>query len=185
MGYGCSYQDITELINQTKLLRESERKYSLLFENMGQGIIYVDENRDDKVESVSYIIEEVYNDFEIISGISKEVAIGKDFIRLFPVIKDLIPNIYALYHEVLYTGEEKSFTIYSEVETSGLIFLFSPEEDKIAILFRDVTERILSQQRMKKMNSAIEQSSGMVTIIDIEGTIEYVNPKFTYVCNRA
>lgn len=43
----------------------------------------------------------------------------------------------------------------------------------------DVTERVESEDRVRKLSRAVEQSSSLLLITDIEGKIEYVNPKFT------
>jgi two-component system cell cycle sensor histidine kinase/response regulator CckA len=46
-------------------------------------------------------------------------------------------------------------------------------------IFRDVTERLRSEEELQKMFLAVEQSPVSVVITDFKGTIEYVNPKFT------
>ena len=43
----------------------------------------------------------------------------------------------------------------------------------------DVTERMESENRLRKLSRAVEQSSSLLVITDTEGKIEYVNPKFT------
>jgi PAS domain S-box-containing protein len=47
--------------------------------------------------------------------------------------------------------------------------------------FRDVTERYLAEGELRKLSRAIEASPASVVITDIDGTIEYVNPKFSEV----
>ena len=49
------------------------------------------------------------------------------------------------------------------------------------VTFRDITERKQAQAQLQKLSSAVEQSSSSVVITDVEGRIEYVNPKFTQV----
>ena len=44
--------------------------------------------------------------------------------------------------------------------------------------FRDITERTLAEGEFRKLSSAIEQSPASIVITDVEGRIEYVNPKF-------
>ncbi|NPV50234.1 MAG: PAS domain S-box protein [Candidatus Methanofastidiosum sp.] len=46
---------------------------------------------------------------------------------------------------------------------------------------RDITEAKLAQDELKKVYMAIDQGPGIVVITDIEGKIEYVNPKFSEV----
>jgi len=44
---------------------------------------------------------------------------------------------------------------------------------------RDVTERRAAQEEIRKLSLAVEQSPTTVVVTDTQGTIQYVNPKFT------
>ncbi|WP_127476857.1 EAL domain-containing protein [Sulfurivermis fontis] len=43
---------------------------------------------------------------------------------------------------------------------------------------RDITDRVQAEERLRKLSQAVEQSPVSVIITDIDGAIEYVNPKF-------
>lgn len=43
----------------------------------------------------------------------------------------------------------------------------------------DITEQIQVEQELRKLSRAVEQSSATVVITDVNGRIEYANPKFT------
>lgn len=51
--------------------------------------------------------------------------------------------------------------------------------EKTRILNEEIQERKQAQEELIKLSQAVEQSPAMVLITDLEGTIEYVNPKFT------
>mgnify|MGYP003433480264 FL=1 len=48
-------------------------------------------------------------------------------------------------------------------------------------LRREVAEHKQTEERMRRLAHAIEQSSGSILITDSTGVIEYVNPKFTQI----
>ena len=54
-------------------------------------------------------------------------------------------------------------------------------KDILYAIIHDVTERIRSENQLKKLNVAVEQSPAIVLITDPDGKIEYVNPAFTKV----
>lgn len=49
------------------------------------------------------------------------------------------------------------------------------------IVLRDITEHSRAEEALRKFYRAVEQSPASVVITDTQGTIEYVNPKFTQV----
>lgn len=48
-------------------------------------------------------------------------------------------------------------------------------------VFSDITERKQAEDKLRKLSQAVEQSPVTVVITDLEGSIEYVNPKFTQI----
>lgn len=46
------------------------------------------------------------------------------------------------------------------------------------VVFRDITERKKTDEHLKRLSSAVEQTADAVVITDRAGTIEYVNPAF-------
>ncbi len=43
----------------------------------------------------------------------------------------------------------------------------------------NITDRMLTEERLRKLSRAVEQSPAAVVITDLKGRIEYVNPRFT------
>jgi len=65
-----------------------------------------------------------------------------------------------------------------EVEISSFAHTFRGRAARVAIV-RDVTEQNRAERELRKLTRAVEQSPATVVITDLEGRIEYVNPKFT------
>jgi PAS domain S-box-containing protein len=49
---------------------------------------------------------------------------------------------------------------------------------RLAIYARDITEHKEAEEELRKLSRAVEHSPASVVITDVEGTIQYVNPKF-------
>jgi PAS domain S-box-containing protein len=64
------------------------------------------------------------------------------------------------------------------VEVNANHLEFDGKEYSIAYA-RDITERQRVQEQLRKLSLAVEQSPASVIITDVQGNIEYVNPKFT------
>lgn len=54
-------------------------------------------------------------------------------------------------------------------------------EERTQKLTEEITERRRAEDSLRKQSRAVEQSPAMTVITDIEGRIEYVNPRFTQV----
>ncbi len=131
-------------------------------------------------------IEYVNKKFTQVTGYSYEEAIGQN-----PrVLKsdDRAPEEYKDLWETITSGREwqgefcnkdKNGTIYWEAAS------ISPVKDDAGVITHfiavkeDITERKQSEENLRKLSQAVEQSSSSVMITDTEGKIEYTNPKFT------
>jgi len=50
---------------------------------------------------------------------------------------------------------------------------------KLTGTITDITDRKQAEEKLRKLSTAVEQSSASIVITDIKGDIEYINPKFT------
>ncbi|MBK7659082.1 MAG: EAL domain-containing protein [Betaproteobacteria bacterium] len=65
------------------------------------------------------------------------------------------------------------------LETSGIpIFDIAGAFKGYRGIDRDVTHRVSSEERIRKLSRVVEQTANAVMITDVSGRIEYVNPKF-------
>lgn len=81
---------------------------------------------------------------------------------------------------------EKSFVLAVGIE-HWFSFIYSPAHTEngniLGVCFNtiDVTENKQAEQALRKLSRAVEQSPSSIVITDLDGIIEYVNPRFTQV----
>ncbi len=63
------------------------------------------------------------------------------------------------------------------IESTFSNLLADPSVESIVINFRDITERKHAEKELHKLSRVVEQSPTSIVITDIDGKIEYVNPK--------
>jgi PAS domain S-box-containing protein len=68
---------------------------------------------------------------------------------------------------------------WRHIEVTGHNLLDNPRVAGVVLNYRDITERKLAEEQLRKLSRAVEQSPASVVITDTNGSIEYVNPRFT------
>ena len=148
-GIVAVIEDITEQFRNQRRLEESKKRYKQLFTETNEGgalheLIY--NNEDNPVD---YRILEVNPNFEPIIGLAKEEVQGK---KASEVYDQEDPPYLDRYAEVVDTGESTSFeTYYEPLGKHFRISAFSPEKDKFATVFTDITD-------LKKAKEELEES---------------------------
>ena len=167
--------DITERKLAEELLRESEEKYRGLVENSPDGIvIYVN-------DKIAYVNGEA---IRIIKAENQQEIIGKsvlDFVHpdslesVIQRMKEVVMDPYAsqIVEEKLisFTGE----TVYVELKAIPTLF---EHQEGVQVIIHDITERKRTQDKIKQLSQAVEQSPVAIVITNTLGNIEYVNTKF-------
>lgn len=64
------------------------------------------------------------------------------------------------------------------LESIGTKYKKETQSHALVINSRDITSRMISEDRIRMLSTAVQQSSNTVVITDTEGNIEYVNKKF-------
>lgn len=142
----------------------------MIYINKGGKIVYVNQRC---VELMGFKKEEFYA-----PGFSFLSLIAPEHIPL--VMENLAKHQAGMeipaYEYVLYTKDRKRLV---GLHTTRLTIY----EGETAILgiVTDVTEHRHVEEELRKLHRAVEQSPTSIVITDIEGTIEYVNPKFSQI----
>lgn len=125
-------------IKTKKILKESEKKYRSLFENMKEGFaihkIILDENSN----PIDFEFVEVNDAFRNITGMESENIIGK---RGSELSIDILMCSVKEYGEVAIRGGVKRFENFcEEMKKHFQVTAFSPEYGKFATIFIDITD---------------------------------------------
>jgi len=94
-----------ELIKAERTLRESEKKYRLLFQNMAEGFALYELIDDEKGRPVDWRVLEVNDAYTRHTGIPRERIVGRTASELFPAA---IPEYLPIFEQVVATQTPNS-----------------------------------------------------------------------------
>ena len=172
------FRNCTERRESERKLRESEEKFrslseqspNMIYINKGGRIVYANQRC---VDVMGYSKEEFYSEhFNFLSLITPEhiSTVRKNFAR-HAVGEEIDP-----YEYTLYTKERKRVV---GLHTTKLIDYGGG--NAILGIVTDVTGTRHVEEELRKLQRAVEQSPASIIITDLEGNIEYANPRFTEV----
>ena len=170
-------RDITERKQAEEALRQSEEKYRTLFELSPIGITALDMKG-----VITACNPAVYKE----GGYSKGELVGKHFSKIAPVrVRDILKYM-RIFSSIMRGKAPKPFEVaYKRKDgTSGWtelhVALLKADGRKLGIqvLQRDVTERKQAEEEIRKLSSAVEQSTDGIVVCDLEQRLRYVNNAF-------
>ena len=170
----CFARDITKQKEEQDKLIEQERKFRDIFNAFPD--IYFKSN-------ISGIVKEISPSVEKLTGFSVQEVIGKHSKEFYYSGKDW-KNIQKAFEG---SQEIKDFNTRIKTKSGGYIHCsfsarvnINKQNNPIEIegVLRDITEREKAELEIRKLSEVVEQSPVIVVITDLDGTIEYVNPKF-------
>ena len=175
-GLLAAFTDITDRKKAEVAQKEAQSNLEALLDNRRDSIWALDNNYNYLVYNKPYAdviysnmgirLKKGMNAFDIHP---KEV---NDFWK--PKFDEVLKGEYVTFEfSHVLDGEENFFEvylnpIYTDNKVSGL-----------SVLSMDITKRKRAQKELIKLSTAVTQSPSIILITDVEGNIEYVNPKFT------
>jgi signal transduction histidine kinase len=139
-------------------LEAKEERYRALFESIDEGFCVVKLLRDRDGEVRDFRYEEANEAFTMHTGLRDPVG---------RTMRDLLPNYegrrFRIYDRVARTGEatrfvqeEKAMNRWFDIYASRL---GGAGSDLVAVLFSDITQRLLAEQDMRRLNEELAQAN--------------------------
>jgi PAS domain S-box-containing protein len=126
------------LFKAEEAIRDSERKFRLLFEFMTSGFALHKIIRDKAGNPCDYCFLQVNPAFETITGLKSGDVIGRTVLQVLP---DTGPVCIERYERVTTTGESVQFEHFSqELDRHYQVIAYHPEAEHVAIIMQDITD---------------------------------------------
>ncbi len=147
--------DVTERKRVEDKLKESEKKYRSLFENMLDGFAFCKMLYDGHDRPVDFVYLDVNSAFERLTGLAN--VVGKKVSEVIPGIRESYPVLFEIYGRVAQTGKPESFEIYLEPLAAWLfVSVYSTEKGYFVAVFDNITERkraeSIAQARLRMLS---------------------------------
>jgi PAS domain S-box-containing protein len=139
-----------------KALLRSEKKFSVLYSSMIEGVAFHSVVYDSSRKAVDYVITDVNPAFEKITGLSKKQVIGKRASELYGTGE---PPYLDIYEKVASSGKPASFeTYFPPMQKHFAISVFSSSKGKFTTVFHDVTPYRQAEDAIRILNERFEMA---------------------------
>ena len=164
-------------------IQDSQSSLQGILENLVEGVATVD--GEGVIQSFNPAAERTF-------GYQKHEVMGQHIGVLMPESHQDHPESYSSLRSFFQTGNIDDLNQQQEIvglRKNGTTFplevsigeMTSDQDRGLVGIMRDVTERKQLEGELRKLSQAVEQSPASIVITNLDGEIEYVNPKFLQV----
>ena len=173
-GVVLIFRDITERKKAEDALRKSEEEYSSLFANMIDGFAYCKMIFDETGKPVDFVYLQINDAFERITGLKRDLVVGKKVTEAIPGIIEANPELFEIYGRVAITCQKEKFEIFFKPLSMWLsVSVYCPQKGYFAAIFEDITERKKAEEAIAKQAELIDLSPDAIIVRKLNGTITF------------
>ncbi|HTN93445.1 MAG TPA: EAL domain-containing protein [Gallionella sp.] len=175
--YNCGFaRDISKRKQVELLIRQSEEKYRLLFDNMTAGFALHEVICNDQGKVVDYRFLEINPAYQKLTGLTPDI-VGKTVLEVLPGTE---PYWIEVFGHVALTGKPSLYENYSkELGRWYQVWAFSPKIGQFAVIVNEITERKNIEEELRLYSLVLRNSSEGMIVTDEHNQIIAINPAFT------
>lgn len=167
--------DIDDLKRTQQALRESERRYSALFENKTNGIAHMHVLYDDAGSAIDVRIEKINEAYTLITGLTPEQVEGRLLTEVFPDIQYGEFDYMDTYGRIARDGSETSFVVdFTYLNQWLAVYAYSSHPGECIAIFTDITAQKKAEAALREseeyLKCIIENLAEGLIVVDPDGT---------------